>query len=167
MRTYAKVILDIDKVMKVIDYERNIHFGGQKIVFTNGCFDILHMGHVHILEKAKNLGDFLIVGINSDASVRRIKSDKRPIIPQDQRAYMLAALECVNLVTIFDDDDPFTLIYAIKPDILVKGGDWDLKNIVGYDIVKANGGEVHVINHEVQTSSTKVIEKILSNYKES
>lgn len=167
MRSYSKVCLDLTHLLEVIRFERNIHYGGQKIVFTNGCFDLVHMGHIHILEKAKNLGGFLVVGVNSDASVKRIKGDKRPIIPQDQRAYTIAALGCVDMVTIFDDDTPYTLIYAIKPDILVKGGDWNIKNIVGYDIVKSNGGEVHVINHEILTSSTKVIEKILSVYKES
>ena len=135
---------------------------GKKIVFTNGCFDIIHAGHVDYLEKAKSLGDFLIVGLNSDESVRRLKGKDRPVNPQDQRKKVLSALKPVDMVIIFDEDTPERLIKEIKPDILVKGGDWKIENIVGADFVKSYGGQVLTIDFVYDTSTSKIISKIRS-----
>ncbi len=134
---------------------------GWRIVFTNGCFDLMHAGHAQYLEAAKGLGDILIVGINSDASVRRIKGDKRPIVSQENRAYMVGALTSVDYVVIFEEDTPLELIKWVKPDILVKGGDWAEDEIVGADFVKQNGGRVCTIPLREGLSTTKIIEKIL------
>jgi len=141
---------------------------GKKIVFTNGCFDILHAGHVDYLEKAKSLGDILVVGLNSDNSISRIKGEKRPIIPQNMRKKVLEALKSVDLVVIlvviFDEDTPLRLIKEIKPDILVKGGDWKIENIVGADFVQSYGGKVKTIDFEFDISTSKIIEEILKKY---
>lgn len=133
---------------------------GKKIVFTNGCFDIIHAGHVDYLEKAKSLGDFLIVGLNSDDSVRRLKGNSRPINPQEQRKRVLEGLKAVDMVIIFDEDTPKRLIKEIKPDILVKGGDWKVENIVGADFVMSYGGKVYSIDFVFDTSTTKIIQKV-------
>lgn len=133
---------------------------GKRIVFTNGCFDILHAGHVDYLEKAKSLGDFLVVGLNSDESVRRLKGKDRPINPQNQRKRVLEALKPVDMVVIFEEDTPERLIKEIKPDVLVKGGDWKVENIVGADFVLSYGGEVYTIEFVYDTSTTKIIQKI-------
>jgi rfaE bifunctional protein nucleotidyltransferase chain/domain len=133
---------------------------GKKIVFTNGCFDIIHAGHVDYLEKAKSLGDFLVVGLNSDESVKRLKGPTRPVNPVDQRKKVLQALKPVDLVIIFEEDTPERLIKEIKPDILVKGGDWKIENIVGADFVMSYGGKVYTIDFVYDTSTTKIIEKI-------
>jgi rfaE bifunctional protein nucleotidyltransferase chain/domain len=117
-------------------------FQGRKIVFTNGCFDILHKGHVEYLSKARDLGDILIIGLNTDASVSRLKGSGRPVQDQSSRALVLASLRFVEAVVLFDEDTPYNLINALKPDVLVKGGDYTEENIVGADVVKANGGEV-------------------------
>jgi cytidyltransferase-related domain len=138
--------------------------GKKKIVFTNGCFDILHAGHADYLNKAKSLGDILVVGINSDASVRRIKGEKRPILPQQMRAYLLDSLKPVDYVVIFEEDTPLELIKAIKPDVLVKGADWDLERIVGADFVLSYGGRVERIPFSFDISTSKVIERILGLY---
>ncbi|NPA52776.1 MAG: D-glycero-beta-D-manno-heptose 1-phosphate adenylyltransferase [Aquificae bacterium] len=135
---------------------------GKKIVFTNGCFDILHAGHVDYLEKAKALGDFLVVGLNSDKSISRIKGKCRPINPQNFRKKVLEALKPVDLVVIFDEDTPKRLIEEIKPDVLVKGGDWKVENIVGADYVTSYGGTVKTIDFIYDISTTKIIEKIKS-----
>jgi rfaE bifunctional protein nucleotidyltransferase chain/domain len=138
--------------------------GKKKIVFTNGCFDILHAGHADYLNKAKSLGDILVVGINSDASVRRIKGEKRPILPQQMRAYLLDNLKPVDYVVIFEEDTPWELIKAIKPDVLVKGADWDLDRIVGADFVLSYGGRVERIAFSFDISTSKVVERILELY---
>ena len=131
------------------------------IVFTNGCFDILHRGHVAYLEKAKLLGQSLVIGVNSDASVRRLnKGPSRPFNPLADRMAVLAALTVVDLVVSFDEDTPLELIQEIKPDHLVKGGDWKLNHIVGADVVKSAGGEVHSIPVEFQRSTTDLIKRI-------
>lgn len=135
---------------------------GKKIVFTNGCFDIIHAGHVDYLEKAKSLGDFLVVGLNSDESVKRLKGKDRPVNPQDQRKKVLSALKPVDLVVIFEEDTPERLIKEIKPDVLVKGGDWKIENIVGADFVKSYGGQVLTIDFVYDTSTSKIISKIRS-----
>ncbi len=133
---------------------------GWTIAFTNGCFDILHSGHVTYLEAAKKKDRVLIVGLNSDASIRRIKGPQRPIVPQKERAHVLAALECVDFVAIFDDDTPQKLIEAVKPDILIKGADWKGKDVVGSDVVKRCGGRVELIAYVKDCSTTNIIEKI-------
>ncbi len=132
---------------------------GKKIVFTNGCFDIIHAGHVDYLEKAKSLGDVLIVGLNSDESVRRIKGKDRPVNIQEHRKRVLEALKPVDLVVVFDEDTPEKLIKQIKPDVLVKGGDWSIENIVGADFVRSYGGKVVTIDFIYDISTTKIIEK--------
>jgi rfaE bifunctional protein nucleotidyltransferase chain/domain len=133
---------------------------GKKIVFTNGCFDIIHAGHVDYLEKAKSLGDFLVVGLNSDKSVKRLKGPTRPVNPVDQRKKVLQALKPVDLVIVFEEDTPERLIKEIKPDVLVKGGDWKIENIVGADFVMSYGGKVYTIDFVYDTSTTKIIEKV-------
>ena len=133
----------------------------QKIVFTNGCFDILHRGHTSYLEQARNLGGSLIVAANSDASVKRQnKGDDRPINSLEDRLSILASLACVDLVLSFDDDTPLRLIEQILPDHLVKGGDWQIKDIVGGKEVAANGGEVHSLEFEYERSTTTLLNKI-------
>ena len=133
---------------------------GYKIVFSNGCFDILHAGHVDYLEKARKIGDRLIVGINTDNSIRRIKGPTRPIIDEVSRSRILAALEFVDMVVLFREDTPIELIKAIKPDILVKGKDYDISNIIGADFVMQNGGKVETVELTEGFSSTNVIKKI-------
>lgn len=137
---------------------------GKKVVFTNGCFDLLHAGHIDYLTKAKALGDVLIIGLNSDDSIRRLKGDKRPLLPHDERAFAIWNLKAVDYVTIFEQDTPFELIQTIIPDILVKGGDWSLDNIVGRDIVEANGGVTTNIPFVVNRSTSSIIEIILQKY---
>lgn len=137
---------------------------GKKVVFTNGCFDILHPGHSAYLAAARALGDFLVVGVNSDASVKRLKGNKRPIMPESARAQLLAALAAVDFVTIFDEDDPYQLIKLLEPDILVKGGDWDTGTIIGRDLVEARGGSVQSLPFIDQYSTTSIIEEILKRY---
>ena len=137
---------------------------GEKIVFTNGCFDILHPGHSSYLAAARALGDILVVGLNSDASVRRLKGDKRPIMAEVARAQLLAALAAVDFVTIFAEDDPYQLIKLLAPDVLVKGGDWDTCNIVGRDLVEACGGMVKSLPFIDEFSTTSIVEEILRRY---
>jgi len=138
---------------------------GKKIVFTNGCFDILHAGHVDYLAKAKAKGDILIVGLNSDESVSRIKGELRPIINQTERAFVLSNLRSVDYISLFNEDTPLELISEIIPDVLVKGSDWSIENIVGKDIVLANGGSVEPIDFVVQQSTSKIVAKIKESYK--
>lgn len=137
----------------------------KKVVFTNGCFDILHAGHVDYLVKAKEQGDILIVALNSDKSVRRIKGEKRPIVPEDQRAFIISQLKCVDYVTFFDEDTPEKTIQTLVPDILVKGSDWKIENIIGRDIVEENGGSVVTIDFVTNTSSSGIIESILERFR--
>ena len=138
---------------------------GNKIVFTNGCFDIIHTGHTRYLAKAKSLGDILIVAVNSDASVRMIKGDKRPINSEADRMETLAALEVVDFVTIFNEPDPYRVISEIKPDVLVKGGDWPIEKIIGRDVVEARGGRVVNVPYIDGASTTGIIEKIVKIYR--
>ncbi len=132
----------------------------KRIVFTNGCFDILHAGHVSYLTRAADLGDILVLGLNSDVSVKKIKGEKRPVIGEVHRACVMSALEAVDHVVLFDDPDPGQLIETICPDILVKGADWSEEQIVGADFVKENGGCVERIVLEPDISTTKIIERI-------
>jgi D-glycero-beta-D-manno-heptose 1-phosphate adenylyltransferase len=136
----------------------------KKLVFTNGCFDLLHSGHVDYLNKAKELGDYLLVGLNSDFSVKKIKGEKRPIINEMERAVLLDNLKCVDYVTFFYENTPEQLISSLIPDILVKGADWALDKIVGREIVLANGGEVKTIKFSCDQSTSKVIDVIIERY---
>ncbi|MGB0931809.1 MAG: D-glycero-beta-D-manno-heptose 1-phosphate adenylyltransferase [Chitinophagales bacterium] len=133
-------------------------FQDRKIVFTNGCFDLIHKGHIHTLAKARALGDLLIVGLNSDASVKRLKGESRPIQSENNRALILAAMIFVDAVVIFEEDTPFNLIELVQPDVLVKGGDYQKHEVVGADIVEAKGGEVILIPFVEGHSTTKLIE---------
>jgi rfaE bifunctional protein nucleotidyltransferase chain/domain len=133
---------------------------GKRVVFTNGCFDIVHRGHVEYLTKAKALGDVLLVGINTDASVQRLKGPMRPIVCQDDRAFVLAAFRVVDYVCLFDEDTPHELIKAVVPDVLVKGSDWTIDSIVGKEIVEAAGGAVQTIDFIPNRSTTDIIKKI-------
>lgn len=137
---------------------------GKKVVFTNGVFDLVHAGHVDYLSKAKNLGDILIIGLNSDESVRRIKGDKRPILKQEERAFVLSNLKPVDYVILFEEDTPEKLISEIIPDILVKGADWSVEKIVGRDIVEKHGGKVMNIEFVNDQSTSKIIELIVKRY---
>lgn len=138
---------------------------GKKIVFTNGCFDFLHIGHVRYLKAARAEGDVLVVGVNSDHSVHKIKGPRRPVVPENQRAEVLASLACVDFVTLFDEPDPLVTIRLLMPDVLVKGADWEEDAIVGRDVVEANGGRVVRIPLTQGASTTRIIEKILANYR--
>lgn len=137
---------------------------GKKIVFTNGCFDILHAGHVDIFQQARNLGDALVVAVNSDISIKKIKGEKRPVVPQAQRMQVLAALEAIDYVVIFDEENPFKIIKEIQPDILVKGGDWPVETIVGREIVEKKGGKVLSIPLMEGISTTNIIEEVKKRF---
>ena len=137
---------------------------GKRIVFTNGCFDLLHVGHVKYLQAARRLGDLLVLGLNSDDSIRRLKGPNRPLISQDERAHILAALDCIDHVVIFDEDTPLELIRLLRPDILVKGGDYTPEGVVGKEIVESYGGRVELIQFVDGKSTTNIIEKILTQY---
>ena len=158
----AKKILALEDFMSRLG---KIRESGQKIVFTNGCFDILHVGHVRYLADARSEGDLLVVGLNSDASVRIIKGDKRPIVCQNHRAEVLASLGCVDFIIIFDEPDPLKLIQNLKPDVLVKGEDWTEDAIVGAEFVKSQGGKIVRISFVEELSTTAIIEKIRQRYR--
>jgi rfaE bifunctional protein nucleotidyltransferase chain/domain len=133
---------------------------GRVVVFTNGCFDLVHRGHIHLLRQAKALGDLLIVGLNSDVSVKTIKGPDRPIMPEADRIELIAALEMVDYVVVYSEPDPYQIIAAIKPNVLVKGGDWSADEIVGADVVEQNGGRVAVVPYLPGFSTTQIIERI-------
>ncbi len=154
------MIVDLRELLELLEKV----WGRKKVVFTNGCFDILHAGHADYLKRAKSLGDILVVGINSDTSVKRIKGEKRPILPQQMRAYLVDSLKPVDYVVVFEEDTPLELIKAIKPDVLVKGADWNLDKIVGADFVLSYGGRVESIAFSFDISTSKVIERILRLY---
>jgi D-beta-D-heptose 7-phosphate kinase/D-beta-D-heptose 1-phosphate adenosyltransferase len=137
---------------------------GKSVVFTNGCFDILHIGHLRYLCAAKSEGDLLVVGLNSDKSVRLIKGDRRPIVEQNQRAELLASLWCVDYVILFDEPDPLKIIQLLKPEVLVKGEDWSEKDIVGADFVKANGGRVVRVPLVGAASTSAIIQRVVERY---
>ena len=136
------------------------------VVFTNGCFDVLHAGHVDYLAKAKECGDILIVGLNSDSSVSKVKGEKRPIVTELERAFILNNLKSVDFVVLFNELTPIGLIEELLPDVLVKGADWAIENIVGRDIVEEKGGTVRSIEFITQQSTTNIIEKVLAIYNE-
>ncbi|MBI2609339.1 MAG: D-glycero-beta-D-manno-heptose 1-phosphate adenylyltransferase [Deltaproteobacteria bacterium] len=131
------------------------------VVFTNGCFDILHVGHIQYLKQARKLGSYLVVALNTDKSVRKIKGKNRPIVPQNERAEVLAALECVDFVTFFDEDTPLKTLKLLQPHIIVKGGDWAKENIVGKDVVEKYGGQAISLNFVEGKSTSHIIDKIL------
>ncbi len=144
------------------DFRKNIRSDDKKLVFTNGCFDILHKGHISYLKEAKSLGDFLMVAINSDASVRKLKGPNRPVNNENDRAFLVDNLKPVDFVTIFNEDTPYNVISELLPDFLVKGGDWNENQIVGSDIVKSNGGKVVSLPFVNDYSTTNVLKKIIS-----
>jgi D-beta-D-heptose 7-phosphate kinase/D-beta-D-heptose 1-phosphate adenosyltransferase len=145
-------IVNREELQVIVEEEKG---KGKKIVFTNGCFDLIHIGHIKYLREAKKLGDILIIGLNSDSSVSRIKPE-RPVNPQEHRAEVLSSLEMVNYVSLFDEDTPYELIKVLKPDILVKGGDWKKEDIVGSDIAK----ETHSLPYVEGISTSDIIERI-------
>ena len=158
----------IDKIVTLEDLAARLgkaRKSGQTIVFTNGCFDIMHVGHVRYLGQARSQGDLLVVGLNSDSSVRAIKGAKRPIVGQDHRAELLASLACVDYVVPFEELDPLRLIQAIKPDVLVKGEDWAEDAIVGAEEVKSRGGKVVRIFFVEETSTSGIIQTILKHHR--
>jgi rfaE bifunctional protein nucleotidyltransferase chain/domain len=154
-------ILTREKLKEEVD---RLKTQGMKIVFTNGCFDILHVGHVRYLREARKLGDVLILALNSDSSVRAIKGEKRPIVPEAERAEMLVSLRSVDYVTLFQEETPLELIELLKPDTIVKGGDWDEKNVVGRDSVHRWGGRVVIIPEIKGASTTGIVDKIRKIY---
>jgi D-beta-D-heptose 7-phosphate kinase/D-beta-D-heptose 1-phosphate adenosyltransferase len=154
-------IKNLDVLVSIIEAEKK---RGKKVVFTNGCFDLLHVGHVRYLQKARKYGDLLVLGLNSDDSVKRLKGEKRPLIGQKERAHILAALDCIDYVVIFDEDTPIKLLEALKPSVLVKGGDYTPDTVVGKDLVESYGGKVELVEFVDGRSTTNIIEKILQNY---
>jgi D-glycero-beta-D-manno-heptose 1-phosphate adenylyltransferase len=143
---------------------QDLRAAGKTIVFTNGCFDLLHVGHVRYLAAARAVGDVLVVGLNSDRSVQAIKGPERPIVPEAQRAEVLASLGCVDYIVLFDDPDPLRVICALEPDILVKGQDWPEDRIVGAEFVKSRGGRVVRVALVSDASTSVIIARILARY---
>ena len=137
-----------------------VRAGGGRVVFTNGVFDILHPGHLRYLQHARGLGDVLVIGVNTDRSVRAIKGESRPVTPEHERAEILAALDCVDAVVLFDEPTPYELIKRLQPDVIVKGADWPEESMIGRDIVEARGGRVVRVPFETGYSTTAIIEKI-------
>lgn len=154
-------IKNLDVLMHLVDKQRS---NGKRIAFTNGCFDLLHVGHVKYLQKARSYGDLLILGLNSDESVRRLKGEKRPLISQQERAHILAALDCVDYVVIFEEDTPIRLLEALRPHVLVKGGDYTPDRVVGRELVESYGGKVELVTFVDGKSTTNIIDKILQSY---
>jgi len=158
-------MIKLNSLDEIISIRNEFKQEGKKVVFTNGCFDILHSGHVDYLNKAKAFGDILIIGLNSDKSVKNIKGEKRPIIDEIDRAFLLSNLKAVDYVVLFDEDTPDKLIKSILPDVLVKGADWELEKIVGRKEVEEAGGRVERVEFVSQLSSSLIIDTILSRYK--
>lgn len=161
MIEHLKKILSIDKLVEEISL---IKKQKKKIAFTNGCFDIIHIGHINILKEAKELSDIVIVGLNSDSSVKKNKGNKRPIISENERAEVLSSIQYVDYVTIFSDLTPLNLIKKVQPDFLIKGGDWNKKDIVGSDIVESKGGKVIKGIFIDSKSTSDIIENIKNMY---
>ena len=156
-----------EKIKEREDLQRvleNLKANGKRIVFTNGCFDLLHIGHLRYLEKAKALGDLLVVGINNDLSVQRLKGPERPILPLAERMEILSGLECVDYVIAFDESTPLELISFLRPTLLVKGGDWTKETTVGREVVEGLGGEVVILPFLEGNSTTNIIQTILKRY---
>ena len=163
MKIERIMLTKIVKLDNLVQKMNELRGEGQRIVFTNGCFDILHVGHVRYLAAAKAEGDVLIIGLNSDESVRFIKHKNRPLVSQNHRAEVLASLECVDYITIFDEPNPLELIQSLKPDVLVKGADWKEKDIIGADVVKARGGKIVRVPVVPDISTSKLIQKIIES----
>jgi D-beta-D-heptose 7-phosphate kinase/D-beta-D-heptose 1-phosphate adenosyltransferase len=159
MMNAAEKVLDRNTLKEKVDSLRQ---AGKRVVFTNGCFDLIHIGHIRLLQQAKEQGDCLVVAVNSDSSVRQIKEPGRPFMPEGQRAEVVAALGCVDWVTIFAEPDPLVLIKLLKPNVLVKGGDWPKEKIIGAPEVKKSGGKVLRVPLEPASSTSAVIQKIRS-----
>jgi len=154
----------LNKVKDLLDVLAPQRAAGRRIVFTNGCFDLLHAGHVRYLQAAREAGDLLVVGLNSDRSVRVIKGSLRPVVPQSQRAEVISALACVDHVILFDAPDPGALIAAIRPHVLVKGADWAEADIIGADTLSADGGELRRIPLVPEVSTSQIIQRIAARY---
>jgi rfaE bifunctional protein nucleotidyltransferase chain/domain len=153
----SRKLKSLEEIKAIIVEARN---NRKRVVFTNGCFDLLHRGHVHILREARACGDVLVVGINSDKSVKQIKGPARPVLPESDRCELLGAMEMVDFVILFNEPDPYDLIAAIQPDVLVKGGDWNSEKIIGADLVEEGGGRVVVVPYIKGFSTTEIIERI-------
>lgn len=160
---YAGKIRDRDAAVAAVRAWQQV---GKAVVFTNGCFDLLHLGHVRYLDAARALGDALVVGLNTDASVRVVKGPDRPIVPQVERAEVLAALAAVDLVVLFDESDPDALIAALRPDVLVKGADWAPDQIIGREVVEARGGVVKSVPLTPGASTSGLIARILERHRQ-
>lgn len=156
-----KLYINHLELKEALDLHRK---NGKRLVFTNGCFDILHVGHVSYLEEARSLGDILVVAVNSDESVKKLKGSHRPIVNQGDRMKVLAALESVSYVTYFEEETPFDLISVLLPDVLVKGGEWQIDQIIGSDVVIAHGGEVKSLKFMEGSSTTNIEQKIILGY---
>jgi D-beta-D-heptose 7-phosphate kinase/D-beta-D-heptose 1-phosphate adenosyltransferase len=161
MKDSDSKIKNLDVLAHLIAQERS---RGKQVVFTNGCFDLLHVGHVKYLQKARGLGDLLVVGLNSDASVRRLKGEHRPLIEESERAHILAALDCIDYVVLFDEDTPLTVIEALVPAVLAKGADYKIEEVVGREVVEAGGGRVELVQFVDGRSTSRIIDKILASY---
>ena len=153
----SRKLKSLDEIKAIVLGARS---NGKRIAFTNGCFDLLHRGHVHVLREARACADLLIVGINSDESVKQIKGPTRPVLPESDRCELLGAMEMVDFVVLFNEPDPYDLIAAIRPDVLVKGGDWNSEKIIGADLVEEAGGSVVVVPYIKGFSTTEIIERI-------
>jgi D-beta-D-heptose 7-phosphate kinase/D-beta-D-heptose 1-phosphate adenosyltransferase len=158
MKEKIKTNEDLQRIIK------DLKTKGKRIVFTNGCFDLLHLGHIRYLKKAKSLGGILVVGVNSDRSVQSLKGPERPILPEEERAEILSCLECVDYITIFDGLTPLELISSLQPHILVKGGDWTKETTVGREVVERSGGEVVILPFVEGLSTSNIIETILKRF---
>ena len=158
-----KSIKTLDEMKEI---RQQIKDQNKKVVFTNGCFDLIHAGHVDYLSKAKAFGDVLVVGLNSDASVMKIKGSKRPILIETERSFIISNLKPVDYVVLFNEDTPKLLIEELLPDVLVKGADWAIENIVGKDVVLANGGEVKTIEFVNDQSTSRIIKIIVDRFKD-
>ena len=156
---------NIKNINELAAIRNELKLQNKKVVFTNGVFDILHAGHVDYLTKAKSKGDILIIAVNSDSSVKKIKGELRPIVPQNERAIIISSLKPVDYVVLFDEETPYEIIKKIIPDVLVKGADWSVKNIVGRDIVEAAGGKVETIEFINDNSTTNIIKTVLERFK--
>ncbi len=154
-------ILDRTILKKKLDALRK---EGKKIAFTNGCFDLLHVGHVRYLKEARKTADVLVLALNSDSSVQTIKGPKRPLVPEQERAEILSALECIDFITIFSESTPLELIGLLKPDVLIKGGDWAEEQVVGRNEIRQWGGRVEIIPEVAGKSTTNIVDRVLSVY---
>jgi len=155
----------INNIEELVVIRKVLKKQNKKVVFTNGVFDILHAGHVDYITKAKEKGDVLFVAVNSDSSVKKIKGNLRPIVPQNERAFIISSLKAVDYVFLFDEDTPYEVIKKLVPDVLVKGADWEIEKIVGRDIVEANGGKVETIQFINDRSTTNIIKTVLERFK--